>query len=117
MTEKDIQNGIRQFLRMNGFFVIRNQQGLGSHPGMTDLTAVKDGQVYWIEIKKPGGRLSRVQEKFRDSIRAAGGNWMVATSVEDVIREIPGLRGLFGAEDISEKQGQKRTLSEAHDQR
>ncbi len=96
VTEKEIQNGIRQFLRMNGFFVIRNQQGLGSHPGMTDLTAIKDGQIYWIEVKKPGGRLSRVQQKFRDEMVSHGGNWFIATCVEDVIEKIPGLRWLFG---------------------
>jgi Holliday junction resolvase len=95
-TENQIQSGIRDFLRFKGWFVIRHQQSLGSHPGLPDLQAVKGGVTWWIEVKKPGGRLSLVQEKFRDSIQAAGGNWMVAMSVEDIVAQIPELGGLFG---------------------
>ena len=58
--------------------------GLGTHLGMTDLTAIREGQVWWIEIKTPKGRLSENQEKFRVDIEEHGGNWFLARSVEDV---------------------------------
>ena len=97
-TENQIQSGIRDLLRLRGWFVIRNQQGMGSHPGLTDLTAIKKGVVWWIEVKKPGGTLSLVQQKFRDSVQAAGGNWAVAMSVEDVLAKIPELGGMLRSE-------------------
>jgi hypothetical protein len=87
-TETDILRGIRQYLQLRGWFVIRNQQNIGSHPGLTDLTAIKNGVVWWIEVKKPGGKLSKAQEKFRDNVIAAGGRWMAAYSVEDVVERL-----------------------------
>ena len=84
VTETMILRGIRDFLRVEGWYVIRNQMGLGCHRGMTDLTAVRAGQVVWIEVKTPQGRLSEDQEKFRRDIEEHGGNWLLARSVEDV---------------------------------
>lgn len=94
-TENQIQSGIRDFLRLKGWFVIRHQAGLGSHPGLPDLQAMKNGVTWWIEVKKPGGRLSLVQQKFRDTVKATGINWMCAYSIEDVIENIPELGRLF----------------------
>jgi hypothetical protein len=83
-TETDILRAIRDFLRLHGWFVIRNQQGLGSHKGMPDLTVIRRGQVWWIEVKKSGGLLSADQCVFRGEIEDHGGNWLVARSIEDV---------------------------------
>ena len=103
LRESDIQAAIRDFLRYHGFFVYKNHQTLGSYPGVADLTAIKDGQVFWIEVKRPKtGRLSEAQKRFARAIKNHGGNFFVATSIEDVIENIPGLRGLF------EPQGSER---------
>jgi len=84
VTEKDIMNQIRDFLRLHGWMVIRNHQTLGSYPGVTDLTAIRGGKVVWIEVKTPRGRLGPDQEKFLQDLEDHGGWWIVARSVEDV---------------------------------
>ena len=83
-TETDIQNAIREYLRWRGWFVIRHQQGLGCHKGLSDLTAIKNGRTVYIEVKAPKGKLSEWQLDFQADIEAHGGLYVVARSVEDV---------------------------------
>lgn len=85
-TENQIQSAIREYLQWKGWFVIRNQQSLGSHKGLSDLTAIKSGQVLWIEVKTPSGRLSQYQEQFRTEIEGHGGRYLMAKSVEDIVQ-------------------------------
>lgn len=82
--EAEIQNSIRECLRWNGWFVIRHQQTLGSHRGLSDLTAIKDGVTVYIEVKTKTGVLSADQEAFKEEIEAHGGKYIVARSIEDV---------------------------------
>lgn len=84
VTETGILHQVRDYLRIHDWLVIRNQQGLGSHPGMTDLTAIRTGQVWWIEIKTAKGRVSEDQDAFRRDVQEHGGNWMLARGIEDV---------------------------------
>jgi hypothetical protein len=57
---------------------------LGSHKGLPDLTAIRGGQVWWIEVKTPRGHLSEDQDTFRRDVQDHGGNWLLARSIEDV---------------------------------
>lgn len=82
--ETDIQNAIRDYLRWQGWYVIRHHQSLGSLKGLSDLTAIKDSWTVYIEVKKPAGKLSNAQEEFRDNILAHGGTYVVARGLEDV---------------------------------
>ena len=82
-SETLILHNIRQVLRWHGFYVIRIQQGLGCHKGISDLIAVREGQVYFVEIKKPSGKLSDYQEKFRQEIERRHGKYIVLKSVEE----------------------------------
>lgn len=84
VTETGLLHQVRDFLRMHDWFVIRNQQGLGSHPGMTDLTAIRTGMTVWIEIKTAKGRVSEDQDAFRRDVQEHGGKWLMAKSIEDV---------------------------------
>lgn len=63
--ETTIQNRIRDFLSLNGWFVIRHQQSLGSLKGLSDLTAIKDGITVYIEVKTPRGVQSEYQKIFQ----------------------------------------------------
>lgn len=98
VRESDIQAAIRDYLRWTGWYVIRHHQTLGSHKGLSDLQAVKNGRTLYIEVKTPQGRLSKHQEAFRDAILAAGGEYIVARCLEDVLEVI-------GAKD-GERRGQ-----------
>ena len=84
LSEKEIQNQIRDFLRANGYFVIRHQQGLGSLKGLSDLTAIKNGNTLYIEVKTPKGVQSKYQKEFQEAIESHGGTYILARSIEDV---------------------------------
>lgn len=81
--ETVIQNSVRDYLRYRGWYVIRNQQGLGSHAGMSDLTVIKNGIVVFVEVKTDRGRLSDHQKKFQQDIAIHGGCYEVVTCIED----------------------------------
>ena len=61
--ETIIQNQVRQLLRMDGWYVIRHQQGLGCHKGLSDLSAIKNGITIYIEIKTPNNIHIAICEK------------------------------------------------------
>jgi hypothetical protein len=83
-SETVILRQIRNVLQWHGWYVIRIQQGLGCHRGISDLIAVKKGRTVFIEVKKPSGKLSDHQERFRDAISDRGGEYVVMRSVEDL---------------------------------
>lgn len=61
-------------------------QGLGAAKGIPDRIAVKNGIFYGIEVKTPKGRMSEFQQSFRDRLTAAGGVYIEARSLEDVMK-------------------------------
>lgn len=83
-TETEIQASVRDWLRYHGWFVIRHQQGLGCHRGLSDLTAIRGGRTVYIEVKKRSGKLSAAQETFQAAIESHGGMYIVARCIEDV---------------------------------
>lgn len=84
LKEKDIRNQIQDYLRWQGWFVFYNLQGLGCYPGLSDLVAVKDGRVIFLEIKTPRGRQSKKQKEFQRDLEEAGGEYRIARRLEDV---------------------------------
>jgi hypothetical protein len=84
VTESTILRQIRDFLRLNGWKVVRIHQSLGSERGIPDLVAIRSGQTVWIEVKTPHGRLSAHQQAWLQDLEDHGGWWIVARSVEDV---------------------------------
>jgi hypothetical protein len=93
--EGAVLSQVRDYLRLKGWYVIRNQQGLGSHKGLSDLMAVsKQGRVVFIEIKAPehiskaghkirAGNLSEDQEKFFFEMGLCGIQCCTVRSVTD----------------------------------
>ena len=88
LKEADILSHVRSYLRWAGWYVIRIQQGLGCHKGVSDLIAVKDGSVYFIEIKTEKGKMSAHQENFKVNIEERGCHYFVVRSLEDIERII-----------------------------
>lgn len=84
LKESDIQRNIKEYLQWHGWFVVKIHQSLGSYKGIADLYALKGGRHIWIEVKTPAGKQSEDQIKFERDVMAAGGEYMVARSVEDV---------------------------------
>jgi hypothetical protein len=94
-THSQLQKAVKDLLLWRHWRVWHNQQGLGSYPGVTDMTAAKREVIWWIEIKTPGTYLSKAQKDFRDMLLGEGCNWVCAYSIEDVIEKIPDLGGVF----------------------
>jgi hypothetical protein len=82
--ESYILSAVRQALCLSGWYVMRNQQGLGSVPGRSDLEALRGGRLVFIEIKTPTGKLSDHQKHFCDTILSHGGEYLVVRRVEDL---------------------------------
>ena len=84
MKESDIRKLLRDYLRWHGWHVHHNLAGLGTYPGISDLTCIKDGRVVWLEVKTPSGRQSEGQVKFQQKVEAAGGEYVLACSIENL---------------------------------
>jgi hypothetical protein len=58
-------------------------------PGAPDLHGVmNDGRALFVECKRAGGHLTDDQDKFLNDMRRVGAVAFMATSVEDVMREL-----------------------------
>ena len=90
-TEQEIQKEIIDYLTLNGWLVWKNKnvnRGTGKYlptfqRGVPDLTALKDGVVWFCEIKTEDGILSKEQEEFRDKILKKHGLWCLLRSIEN----------------------------------
>ena len=84
VKESEIQSQIRDYLRWTGWFVVKIHQSMGSYKGIADLYAIREGRSVWIEVKRPGGRMSEHQRRFKKDIERHGGTYILATGIEDV---------------------------------
>ena len=84
ISESDIRRQVRDYLRVKGWFVFHVLQGLGCYLGVTDLIAVKDGRVLFIELKTARGRQSQHQKKFQADLEAAGGEYVLCRGIKDL---------------------------------
>jgi hypothetical protein len=96
ISEKEITYSIRSLLKQFGIFHYKNHGGLGSAPGLPDITGVlKDGRGFWIEVKTENGVLSPHQERFIENIISSGGIAFVARSIDDVVEKLNLKRGML----------------------
>jgi len=100
-TEQDIQKLCLNYLRDNGFLCWKQpSQGLrvnggrrakcmgGSTVGHPDLMAIKDGNFYCIEVKKPGGKVHRSQVAWLTFAQMNGAKCMVVRSLQEMIDKL-----------------------------
>lgn len=92
MKEKTIENQIKRYLDRLGCWYMKVHGSAFQKAGVPDLIACIGGRFVGIEIKRPGGKLSALQQLQIDEINRNGGCAFVAYSVEDVRREIEKLR-------------------------
>lgn len=100
ISEHDIQNAIRLELSKHGFCVFRANVGkvkmqdgrwfdTGLPRGFSDLTVIKDGRVYFLEVKTPTGRIRPEQEKFLAVMRDRYGCICgIVRSVQDALEVV-----------------------------
>lgn len=85
--EKRVQNSIIKYLSTlsdNVFYERRQAGGFSYKKGIPDLYAVVNGIHVEIEVKKLGGQLSSMQEKFRDKCYRLNILWICAEDVSEV---------------------------------
>ena len=94
--EKLIQNDILEYLQglniglfwQNDSFPIKGRRRKNRYRmnGVADILGCIDGEFVAIEVKSSTGRLSADQRDFASALKRAGGFFLVARSVEDVIQ-------------------------------
>jgi hypothetical protein len=72
-------------------------KAMGVLPGCADLEFFYHGpRILFLELKRPGGKLSEAQVGFALAVKLLGAEYFVVTSVDDAIK-ILGERGLIRA--------------------
>ena len=98
LKEQTIQKMIIDYLRLKGYFVYKNSSvGIyvkktghyipAQTRGVADLTAIKDKQVYQIEVKKKGGVQSEYQKEFQKNWEDKGGIYLIG-GLKDIIDKL-----------------------------
>ena len=82
--ETAIRTQVREWLQWRGWFVVLHVQGPLSHKGFPDLTATRDGETVYIEVKTKTGVQRVKQEEFQTEIEAHGARYILARGIEDV---------------------------------
>lgn len=83
MSETLIQRDIMKYLQLRGFLVYKLSDRFRS--GIPDIYAARDGKSYWLEVKTPSGKITKLQEYELTRLRAAGVTARVVRSVGDVM--------------------------------
>lgn len=98
MAESDIQRTIIDYLKKKKHFFWRNNSGamvseykgrrsfvrFGA-PGSPDICIVKDGYFIGLEVKQKGGKQTPDQKAWEQNCKAAGGEYYVVRSLDEVI--------------------------------
>jgi len=85
-TEQQIQSKIKKYAESKGWIVIKTIKL--SEAGYPDLFMFKDGKTIFIEVKKPGGIISPLQELRQRQLREQGFTCEVIDNLEQFKNEI-----------------------------
>ena len=90
VLERDITRSIRDFLKVAGVCHYKQWQGLGSEKGIPDIICIEKGTGRYcgVEVKTATGKMSEHQLKWKQRIEAAGGRYILARSVDDVVNAL-----------------------------
>ena len=88
VSENDIKRQVKDYLSLKGYFHFPILQGLGAKKGIPDIIAIKNNRVLFLEIKRPGGKLSEHQQQFQLDIEGQGGEYYTIKSLDDLIKII-----------------------------
>jgi len=88
--ENIVKRQIKDYLWYTGWFVRHHFQGIGCYKGMPDMSATRHGITIEIECKSPTGEQNIYQENYERNLTHHGGLYVLARSVDDVIKVIEG---------------------------
>lgn len=85
MSEAELRAKVKAAARERGI-VLLPQTGAWGNAGAPDFVGIGPrGEFVGLELKAPGGKLSRLQQVIRDRIQNAGGLYIVAETVEEAL--------------------------------
>jgi len=84
-SEAEIVRAILKAVRARGYFAFRIHGGPFTAPGLPDVFVFRGGQCWALEVKRPGGKASKVQLAVIGSLRAAGIRAEVVYGVSDAL--------------------------------
>jgi Holliday junction resolvase len=85
-TEQQIQTKIAEWLRRQHWLVTKVMQS--SLNGWPDLLAVREGEAIFIEVKRPGGVVSKIQSHRIEQLRDQEMKVYITDSLSDLIKQI-----------------------------
>jgi len=97
-TEKSIVDSILKYLNSLERCRARKIHGGPYMSGWPDVLCVRDGHAYFFEVKRPGGKATKLQLYELGEWMRAGATVAVVTSVDDV-------RKVMELEPMAEAQG------------
>jgi len=86
--EKKIQSEIVRWLKDHGYSVDVITKGLYGNNGISDIIAVKQGKVAFIEVKRPGKKPTKLQELYLKEKQRHGAISFIAYCIDDVKRRL-----------------------------
>lgn len=89
VKEKSITNEILKYLKSLDYcFAWKEHGGMYGTAGIPDIICCYKGRFIGIEVKRPGGKVSKLQEITIKKVTAAGGITFVAYSLDDVKEQL-----------------------------
>jgi hypothetical protein len=95
LSEEDVRKQVTDWLTWNDFFwfYCPNRGRFDTSrdkvtPGAPDIIVVHDGQITAIELKATYRKQSLAQITFQDKLEAAGGTYIVAYSIDDIVLNV-----------------------------
>lgn len=89
-SEEEIRHEIVEHARALGYVVMDTEQGWrpgSGHTrvtaGLSDLILLGEGRMCFVEVKRTGQPLRESQERFREAVLRAGGDFQLWTSAAD----------------------------------
>jgi len=83
-AETSLKSVIKEYLDLMRVFNYPVRQGLGCYRGLPDRVMHFQGQVHYLEIKTPKGRLTDSQVKFQGQCQADKVPYHVVRTLEDI---------------------------------
>ena len=86
--ETQIKQAVKDYLDLKGIFHYHNLQGIGSYKGLSDMAMHYKGQVHYLELKTPKGKLSPYQEVFQAQCQADDVPYHVIRTLDDIMEVV-----------------------------
>lgn len=84
--ESTITAAIRMNAEFIGWYVVKTHGGRYQAAGLPDLLCLRAGRAVWLEVKQPGKKPTKLQERRLAELRSAGCVAEVVTSVGEALR-------------------------------